>query len=113
MSWLKFAPRTWTKPHMRLFMALNKRGIPFLSEELVRCGVHGFQVDFLISPNIIVEIDGESHLRESRRLKDEWKDRLLGEYGYKVLRFTNREVMRDASPVADKIQKIYEHHLTH
>jgi very-short-patch-repair endonuclease len=101
LSWQKFAPKQWTKAHLRLFHRLNKEQIPFITETRVL----GFQPDFLLSPDLIVEVDGESHLRESRRRKDAWKDSVLRREGWTVLRFTDWRVQHDLDGVVDEIKE--------
>ena len=64
--------------------------------------VEGFFADFLCrSHRLIVEIDGFSHDVQPGR--DVWRDRLLREANYRVLHFTNEEVMKNADGVARAI----------
>ena len=51
-----------------------------------------------------VEIDGSSHNSLRARERDERKDRVLTERGWRVLRFSNEEVLASPSSVADRIR---------
>ena len=106
MSWMRFAPKQWTKAHMRLILRLGREGISYFSEHIVDCGGDGqFKVDTLVLPFLVVENDGDSHKRESRRRKDEWKDSVLEKHGYTVLRFTDWRVWHDLDGVVDEIKE--------
>jgi len=53
---------------------------------------------------LVVEIDGFTH--GSRRDQDAKKDRCLAELGWRVLRFSNREVLSSALLVVEKIRSL-------
>jgi very-short-patch-repair endonuclease len=51
-------------------------------------------VDFVChAAKLVIEVDGNSHDFESRLRQDRTRDRWLASRGYKVLRFTNHEVL--------------------
>ena len=52
------------------------------------------------SRKLVVEVDGESHDFEERIRHDEMRDRWFASRGYRVLRFTNDDVMRNLEGVA-------------
>ncbi|VIO67616.1 endonuclease domain-containing protein [Bradyrhizobium ivorense] len=52
------------------------------------------------SCKLIVEVDGESHDFEERIRRDERRDAWLASRGYRVLRFTNDDVMKNLEGVA-------------
>jgi hypothetical protein len=52
-----------------------------------------------------LEIDGEGHNQNWVKLKDKKKEEKLKELGWKILRFTNQEVMKDPSKVIFQILK--------
>jgi very-short-patch-repair endonuclease len=57
-------------------------------------------VDFVsLSARLIVEVDGEHHSRET----DGKRDSELERRGFRVLRFWNREVLRELDLVLDEI----------
>src|SRR5262249_6270248 len=60
--------------------------------------------DFLShSARLIIEIDGESHDFETRRISDDKRDAWFGSQGYQVLRFTNEDVLKNLNGVAQAI----------
>jgi very-short-patch-repair endonuclease len=62
------------------------------------------RVDFLNEKsNIIIEVDGWSH--DNRIIKDSDRDNKLVNLGYKVLRFTNDQVVNNFSSVIDSIKQ--------
>ncbi|WP_244547010.1 endonuclease domain-containing protein [Bradyrhizobium sp. Gha] len=52
------------------------------------------------SCKLVVEVDGESHDFEERLRKDETRDTWFASRGYRVLRFTNEDVMRNLEGVS-------------
>src|SRR5687768_7737388 len=42
---------------------------------------------------LIVELDGEPHLAETRRARDAERDRWLGAQGFRIMRITNEEML--------------------
>ena len=60
--------------------------------------------DFVaLSHKLIIEVDGEIH--KFQKEQDEQRTFELNEKGYKVIRFTNEEVLHDINSVLDKIKK--------
>ena len=66
--------------------------------------IHNYIVDFVcLSKKLIIEVDGEIHLQQKE--KDEERDlRLTQKLGYKILRFTNQDVLKDIKGVLNKIE---------
>ena len=52
---------------------------------------------------LAVELDGNFHASEDQQLYDEARTSLLNEYGIKVIRFWNSEVMNEPEKVLEKI----------
>ena len=71
-------------------------------------------IDFeLRSAKFVIEIDGDSHyLEEASRAKDAQRDAALAQYGYKVVRFTNEQVMKEAEQVCEVIHRLIAERLT-
>ena len=67
--------------------------------------VGNFILDFYCpSCKLVIEVDGEVH---SDRLDyDDARTDKLGEYGYKVLRFSNERVINDLSQVLAEIRQV-------
>lgn len=63
-------------------------------------------VDFLCPDSkLIIEVDGAYHSEPNQQMNDEIRTRQLEEMGYKVIRFTNEEVLFDIDNVLAKINK--------
>ncbi|WP_249128826.1 MULTISPECIES: endonuclease domain-containing protein [Bradyrhizobium] len=60
------------------------------------------------SCKLIVELDGESHVFEERIRHDEWRDQWFASRGYRVLRFTNDDVMKNLEGVVLSILEAAE-----
>ena len=55
-----------------------------------------YTADFYVSvARLVIEVDGGAHDFGDRPLRDEARDRYLAERGYRVLRLTARDVMRN------------------
>jgi very-short-patch-repair endonuclease len=64
-----------------------------------------FVADFVChTARLAIELDGESHDFLSRQRKDEVRDAWFKSQGYKVLRFTNEQVLEDLAGVIDAIR---------
>jgi len=64
-----------------------------------------FIADFhCFEKKLIVEIDGEIH--KYQKDYDQMRENILEQMGYKVIRFTNEEVLNQWVKVAQKIEKI-------
>ncbi|HEY6161956.1 MAG TPA: isoleucine--tRNA ligase, partial [Bacteroidia bacterium] len=61
-------------------------------------------VDFVcLSKKLVLEIDGEYHASNDQQNLDSIRTQFLTEAGYKVIRFTNEEVISDTENVLEKI----------
>jgi len=71
-------------------------------------------VDFEVrEAKLVIEIDGDSHyLEEASRAKDVQRDAALAQYGYKVVRFTNEQVMKEAEQVCEVIHRLITERLS-
>ena len=55
---------------------------------------HFFIADFYIpSKNLIIELDGGYHETSEQKQKDAWRTGMLNSMGYKVIRFTNSQIL--------------------
>ncbi|PCJ23080.1 MAG: ATP-dependent DNA helicase RecG [Flavobacteriales bacterium] len=77
-------------------------GMKFRREHII----DQFIVDFLcIQKSLIVEVDGKYHLKQGQQEADEMRTQILEDLGFKVIRFTNEEVIGDIDSVVVKIEK--------
>ena len=66
--------------------------------------LHGFIADFFCNDlNLVVEVDGGIH--EQQKDYDELRTKIINQYGIKVLRFTNEEVINKSDWVLKKLQE--------
>jgi very-short-patch-repair endonuclease len=68
--------------------------------------VLNYIADFMcIELKLIIEVDGNTHLSESAKEKDKIRQQILEEHGFKVIRFTDGEVLLSLGWVNDKIME--------
>jgi very-short-patch-repair endonuclease len=68
--------------------------------------IQNYIADFIcMSARIVVELDGESHDFEERRLADQSRDAFFVSEGFQVLRFTNEQVMSNLEGVVESIRQ--------
>ncbi|WP_010231823.1 leucine--tRNA ligase [Gillisia marina] len=78
----------------------KKLGSKFRQQHLIA----DFIVDFVcLTKKLVVEVDGGIHL--SQEEKDIERSRILNDLGFKVIRFTNEEVIGNLDSVLEDIQK--------
>ena len=66
-------------------------------------------VDFLIPDvSLIIEVDGPYHAKCRQMQEDEQREETLNRMGYRVIRFTNEEVLYDTDNVLETIIKEIE-----
>ncbi|MBJ7443537.1 MAG: endonuclease domain-containing protein [Sphingobium sp.] len=89
--------KTPTEPEQRLWLALRAErlgGLKFRRQKVIG----PFIVDFAVrNPMLVVEVDGDSHAQQE--IYDERRSVFLRECGYRVLRFTNQDVMTNMESV--------------
>ena len=83
--------REMPEPEMRLWLQLRAtrfEGVKFRRQKVVGCYIADFAANH---PKLVIEIDGDTHAGQERY--DEQRTRFLQGEGYRVLRFTNSDVM--------------------
>ena len=92
-----------TKAEARLWKLLRNRnfeGLKFRRQYPVK----HYIVDFCcIERRIVIELDGEYHLDKEQKEKDELRDLLLQNLGYRVLRFSNKTVFQEPALIFEAI----------
>lgn len=96
--------RTQTEPEKRLWMLLRKR-LPQEGRHFRRqVALGSYVVDFVcFSAHLAIEVDGDQHGHDAAARYDAQRSAWLESQGFRVLRFTNRQVMTDADMVVDTI----------
>lgn len=94
-----------TKSEIKLWMALKGKrlsGYDFHRQK----PLDKFIADFYCYEfNLVIELDGATHLNSEVQNKDRIKEQKLNELGLAVLRFPDKEVLTDLSSVLDKIEE--------
>ncbi|WP_265822219.1 endonuclease domain-containing protein [Geovibrio ferrireducens] len=79
------------------------KGLQFYRQKVIE----NYILDFYCpASKLVIEIDGGQHFSEEAIHKDNERDRFLLRHGFKVLRFSNTEVLTNIDGV---VQAIYEH----
>jgi very-short-patch-repair endonuclease len=68
--------------------------------------IEGFILDFYCeAARLGVEVDGEIHLNEEQRNFDQQRTEYLAEFGIRIIRFKNNEVINNSINVLNKISE--------
>ena len=66
--------------------------------------IGNYIVDFYCpKSNLIIELDGGQHYTDSGVSKDRMRDNYMREQGYKILRFSDREIFENLAGVIERI----------
>ena len=64
--------------------------------------IQNFVVDFVcLKKKLVIEVDGEIH--DQQKEYDQLRSELLNQQGYKVIRFTNEEVLNNPESLVERI----------
>ena len=104
--------------------ARENRKNPTLAEQVLRENIRGEQlgvkalrqyvigdyiVDFLLPAiDLVIEVDGAYHSERQQMEDDELREQHLNRMGYRVVRFTNDEVLYDTQNALDEIMSKIE-----
>ena len=78
----------------------NKLGVHFRRQHVIG----SYIVDFVSLKNhLVIEVDGEYHLSPEQQLLDSERTRYLEQKGYRVIRFTNYQIMNNLEFVMSKL----------
>lgn len=84
------------------FIRGSQLGVKFNRQHIIG----KYIADFVcLDKKLIIEVDGAYHSQEKQQLWDEYRDDFLKSNSYKILRFTNNEVLFNVDSVLDKIRK--------
>lgn len=102
--------RDMTGPERRLWAKLRAHrmlGVHFRRQ----APLGKYVTDFLcLSAKLVIEIDGDQHGQPENMTKDRDRDLWLAGQGYRVLRFSNWQVMNEFETVLLTIEHIVSHH---
>jgi len=94
-----------TKAEQLLWRALRGRNLSNLKFRRQQ-PMKGYILDFYCeAARLGVEVDGEIHLGEQQKRHDEERMEYLGEYGIKIIRFRNEQIIRAMTEVLNSIDE--------
>ena len=71
--------------------------------------IGNYIVDFCsFSPRLIIEVDGDTHYTDEAKQRDMKRDRFFQSMGFKILRFTNKDIIQNIDGVIETITKILD-----
>ena len=80
----------------------DKLGVHFRRQHVIGMYI----ADFVSLKNrLVIEIDGEYHQIPEQQQKDQYRTDYLQQKGYRVIRFTNQQILTDIESVMSKIIK--------
>lgn len=89
----------------------SQLGQPFRKQHIVG----EFIADFICLPaHLIIEVDGRYHQLPEQQVDDGIRTRWLNEQGFRVIRFTNEQVLSDTGKVVEEIKNninIWNNHM--
>ena len=103
--------REMTKEERRLWYDFLKRyPIKFQRQKVLG----KYIVDFYSAQaKIVIELDGSGHFSGEGELYDKERTAFLSNYGLKVVRFTNLEIVRNFQGVCERIDELVKQSLSH
>jgi len=83
-------------------------GIKFRRQMPLNFGIgHHYVADFYSKEKmLIIEIDGEIHSKEEIKEYDNYREKVLKESGYKIIRFSNNDIIFSIEETIDNLRQI-------
>ena len=98
--------REMPEPELRLWLQLRAerfKGVKFRRQKVIGRYIADFAAN---RPKLVIELDGDTHAGRERY--DEARTRFLQREGYRVLRFTNSDVMGNMDGVLTQLAGVIE-----
>lgn len=93
-----------TKPERMMQLALELKGIKFVTHKPIKLGNRWHQVDIFIEPNVVVEVDGVHwHLEEQDVKRDLRQTQELTIMGYHVIRIRDKDILNNSQNCAERV----------
>ena len=84
----------------------NRLGIKFRRQEPFIFGIYRYVADFYCPAlKLFIEIDGGIHEDEEIKQMDEFREDIFKQMGYRIMRFTNNEVLNNIEQVIARIKQ--------
>jgi very-short-patch-repair endonuclease len=97
-----------TEPETRLWFELRAKRfdhVKFRRQKVIQDDDHRYIVDFAANdPKLVIELDGDTHAE--REAYDTARTHFLESKGYRVVRFTNADVMANIEGVLPRITEV-------
>jgi very-short-patch-repair endonuclease len=97
-----------TKPEQKLWYYLRNKqlkGVKFRRQ----CSIGKYIVDFYsFEKKLVIEVDGDSHYEKEANKKEQIRTNFLEQQKIKVIRFTNKEVMKNIEGCIEYLKNILE-----
>ena len=86
-----------------IWMKIRRKGLK--NSQFYRQKIIGnYIVDFYCpKANLVIEIDGGQHYMDEGKKKDEKRDSYIQRLGLKVLRFSDRDVLKNINSVSEEV----------
>lgn len=81
---------------------LRSYPVRFQRQKTIGCFIADF---YCHAAKLVIELDGSQHYTEQGLAYDKERSAILQQYGLKVIRFSNREVMQEFIAVCNQIDK--------
>ena len=98
------------EPERRVWLELRAKrfeDVKFRRQKVIQDEQHRYIVDFAANdPKVVVELDGDTHV--GREGYDAARTRFLESKGYRVLRYTNLEVMQNLDAVLQHLTSMID-----
>jgi very-short-patch-repair endonuclease len=99
-----------SEPETRLWLELRAKrfaDVKFRRQKVIQDEQHRYIVDFAANdPKLVVELDGDTHARSEAY--DVARTRFLESKGYRVIRYTNVEVMQNLDGVLQHLASVID-----
>ena len=99
-----------TEPETRLWLELRAKRfgeVKFRRQKVIQNEQHRYIVDFAANdPKLVIELDGDTH--SSSETYDAARSRFLESKGYRVVRYTNLDVMQNLEGVLQHLASVID-----
>ena len=106
ISYAKANRKVMSEPAMRMWLQLRAErfmGIKFRREKVIGTYIADFAAN---DPKLVIEIDGDTHDQDDKY--DAARTRKLEDLGYRVVRYSNQDVMQNLEGVLMNLASVIE-----
>ncbi len=81
----------------------KKLGVKFRRQHPINQFIADFYCHEL---KLVIEVDGEIHLREDKVEYDAMRTAVFNDFGIKVIRFTNKDILQNSEEIATQLERL-------